>query len=307
MPHPIKQNHIIVTVFRIRLSVILTVALAVLGSSCLGSEGQTSLWEVESEHTTVYLLGSIHVLSEEDHPLPQSMEDAFNDAEAVVFELDIDSMGTDETQNIIMSKALCSQGETLQTMLSADTYDLVKTELNELAPGMISQLNFFEPWFVALAIDELKREELGFESEYSVDTYFFEKVKDSGKETIAFETVEFQIDLFDQLSAAHQEELLLDTMRELDTIESELTDLVDAWRDGDTSTLEGIVTEGSKDYPNVYANFVTDRNLTWLAQIEEFLDDGEKQYLIVVGAGHMVGPDGLVSLLQDKGYSVEQL
>ncbi|MDY6835902.1 MAG: TraB/GumN family protein [Chloroflexota bacterium] len=288
------------------LRIILAASLVLLGGSCLGSEAPTSLWEVKSEHTTIHLLGSIHVLSEEDHPLPESMENAFNDAESVVFELDFDKMESDATQNIIMSKALCTQGDTFQSMLSEDTYDFVKTELNELAPGMISQLNFFEPWFVALYISEIKREKLGFKSEYGVDNHFFEKAKDSGKETIAFETVEFQIDLYDQLSGAHQEELILNTMRELDLIEDDLETMIEAWRDGDTSTLEDVVTEGSEDYPNVHAKFVTDRNFMWLSQIEEFLED-EKQYLVVVGAGHMVGPDGLVALLQDKGYSVEQL
>jgi uncharacterized protein YbaP (TraB family) len=288
---------------------ILSLALILLCTSCQGDESggkaRTCLWKVESEGNIVNLLGSIHVPTQEDHPLPGSMEDAFDDADVLVFELDIDSAETDEAQDMVLLKATGDDANTLRSMLSEDAYDLTCQEAAELGID-IDRYGYFEPWFIALYVHQLKSEQLGFESEYGVDFHFYDKAKDVRKDIHALETVEYQIDILDQLSEADREMLLLEMFAELEVYEAQHQAIVDSWRDGDMDALEGMVIASFEGYPDMYDTLITGRNDNWLPQIEDFLAE-EDNYMVVVGAGHLIGPDGIVALLEAKGYSVEQL
>lgn len=287
----------------------IAVTAILFGSSCQCNqstvEQTTCLWKIDSEYNTVYLLGSIHILRQEDHPLPKLMEDAFYDADALVFEIDLASAKTMGAQYMMLSKATGDGPDTLQTMLTEDTYDIAAKEAAEIGLN-IEQLGVFEPWFVALYIDQLKYDQLGFKPEYGVDEYFYNRAQQAGKDLHALETLEYQIDLFDQLSWPDQEMLLLETFDEIDYYESISQTMVDSWRSGNTTALEEMILEPFEEYPHLYTKFISERNENWLPQIEGFLQEGD-DYLIIVGAGHLVGPNGLTTLLQNEGYSVEQV
>ena len=287
----------------------IAVTAILFGSSCQCSqptlERTTCLWKIDSEHNTVYLLGSIHVLRQEDHPLPKLMEDAYDDADALVFEIDSASAETAGAQYMMLSKATGDGPDTLRTMLTEDAYDIATEEVAELGLN-IEQLGVFETWFVALYIEVLKYEQLGFKPEYGVDEYFYNRAQQEGKDLHALETLEYQIDLFDQLSWPDQEMLLLETFDEIDYYESMSQTMVDSWRTGNTTTIEETALGPFEEYPHLYTKFVSERNENWLPQIEGFLEEGD-DYLVIVGAGHLVGPDGLVALLQSEGYSIEQV
>jgi uncharacterized protein YbaP (TraB family) len=284
-------------------------ALILSGTSCQCSqptlEQTTCLWKIDSEHNAVYLLGSIHILRQEDHPLPKLMEDAYDGADALVFEIDLDSAETVGAQYMILSKATGDGPNTLRSMLTEDAYDIVTREAAELGLS-INQLGVFEPWFVALYINQLKVEQLGFESKYGVDEYFYNKAQQAGKDLYALETLEYQVDCFDQLNWSDQEMLLLEMFAELAIYEADSEIMVDSWRTGNTTTLEEMVLGPFEEYPHLYTKFVSERNENWLPQIEGFLQESD-DYLVIVGAGHLVGPDGLITLLQNEGYSVEQV
>jgi len=284
-------------------------AVILSGTSCQCSqptdEQTTCLWRIDSEYNTVYLLGSIHILRQEDHPLPKLMEDAYDDADALVFEIDLDSAETMGAQYMMFSKARGDGPDTLQTMLTEDAYDIAAQEAAELGLS-IDQLGAFEPWFVAIYINQLKFEQLGFESEYGVDEYFYNRAQQDGKDLHALETLEYQIDCFDQLNWSDQEMLLLETFAELAIYEADSEIMVDSWRTGNITALEEMVLEPFEEYPHLYTKFLSERNENWLPRIEGFLRQDD-DYLVIVGAGHLVGPDGLVTLLQNEGYSIEQV
>lgn len=297
------------TLVRVISALTLALIVVLLSTSCQSNESTdqqtTFLWQVQSEHNTVYLLGSVHVLSQGDHPLPEAMEDVFDDVDALVFEIDLDSAETDEAQGLVLSRAIGSDPNALQTTLSSDAYDQVVQATSELGLD-IRQLGRFEPWFVAMCIHQLKMEQLGFESEYGVDEHFYNKAQQAGKDILALETLEYQIDLFDQLSAADQEMLLLEMFSEVQVYEAEFESMIDAWKRGDAETLEDMMLASFEDYPELYTKLVTERNDNWLPQIEGFLEEND-DYLVIVGALHLVGADGLIALLQTEGYSVEQM
>ena len=99
--------------------------------------------------------------------------------------------------------------------------------------------------------------------------------------------------------------MLRQSMNEMDHLERNVTEIVRAWKSGDVGALEKHLLAGMRDYPEIHRKVIDDRNLRWLPQIESLLSRGENP-LIIVGAGHLVGKNGVIQLLKGRGYRVEQ-
>jgi len=267
--------------------------------------GNVCIWKIESDSNSVYLMGSIHFLQENDYPLPRQFYTTFKDAENVVFELNYDSTQTPAFQQTTLLKAFCPEGETFQTMVSDSTYDITRKTLLEFGTPL-AQLQQFEPWFVAITMLSLKLQQYGFDSKCGVDQYFLNKSKEEGKTILAFETPEYQMELLESLGGENQEDFLLKTIDELDEMETSFTDLVDAWKLADLQKLDDLINAGFEEYPELKQSLLLDRNYAWLDEIIDFTNDNE-DYVIIVGSGHLAGDEGLVSLLRNKGYHVEQV
>ena len=263
-----------------------------------------TLWEVTTDHNTVYLLGSLHLLKSTNYPLADAIEDAFDDSEVVVFELDLDEANNPAIQLAMLNKGSLPEGVTLQETLNAETYALAAKKANELGTD-IALLQGFEPWMFALTLASLKLVALGFDSAQGVDRYFFTKARQIGKPVIGLETMEFQINLFDRLSSADQEAIVHQTLLDLDILEQEMDSIVTAWEHGDVAELDDVLLKSFKEYPTIYRKFIVQRNKKWMKKIRPFFKKTD-DYMIIVGAGHMVGDEGLVALLKKKGYRVEQ-
>ena len=268
------------------------------------AESKQFLWEIKTPQNQVYLLGSIHVLSEADYPLPPMMETAFEEAENVVFELDINELESLETQSIILEKATPTGGQTLRDLIQPETYQIVESTMANLGFPIQIFANF-EPWFVSVSLVALQLQRLGFDPQYGVDRYFFEKAIAADKPILTLETVEEQLNIFDELPLEEQDKLLRQTLEEIDILEISFQDMLSAWKSGDTETLATLILEGFQDYPVLEEKIFHDRNQKWMGKIDTFLEDDE-DYLIIVGAGHLVGEDGLIEMLRDRGYVVEQ-
>ncbi|MGC9525459.1 MAG: TraB/GumN family protein [Limnospira sp.] len=268
------------------------------------AESKQFLWEVETPQNRVYLLGSIHVLSQNDYPLPPMMETAFEEAENVVFELDLNELESLETQALMLEKATPPGGQTLRDLIQPETYQVVENTMANLG-FPIQVFRNFEPWFVSVSLVALQLQRLGFDPQYGVDRYFFEKAIATQTQILTLETVEEQLSLFDELPPEEQDKLLRQTLEEIDLLETSFQDMLIAWKTGDTQTLANLILTGFQDYPVLAEKIFRDRNQKWMAKIDGFLGDDE-DYLIVVGAGHLVGEEGLVAMLRDRGYSVEQ-
>ncbi len=263
------------------------------------------LWSVKSDKGTVYLLGSLHLLKADAYPLDKNIEAAYKDSKRVVFEADIDNVATPAFQARMLSLGLYPEGQTLSQNISKETYALLEKRLAEVGLT-IEQVGRFKPWMCALTVTALKLKRLGFDPEYGIDKYFFEKAKEDGKEKFFLENLDFQIALFSELGSVEAEALLRQTLKDLEVIETMLPDIVSAWQTGDAARFEADVLTSFKDYPQIYDRFLAQRNRAWAGFIEQLLAQGGTT-LVVVGAGHVVGPENLVQLLKDKKYTIEQI
>ena len=267
--------------------------------------GPLPLWKVEGAKSTVYLLGSIHFLKADHYPLAAPIESAYSNAEVAVFETDLEKMESPETMMKMMSRSQLPEGETMRGVLPMDVYTnfLSHAAAAGLPPMMFDQL---VPSMAAATVVAMEVQKLGFDPEYGVDNHFFTLAKRDSKEIVPLETVDFQIDLITDFSKDEAALLVKSMLDEFDSVKDEIRALVAAWESGDADKLEKYLNEVDRQSPKIFKRLVTDRNERWVPEIEK-LTLGDKQAIVIVGAGHLVGPDGVVSLLKKNGLKVTQL
>ena len=146
---------------------------------------------------------------------------------------------------------------------------------------------------------------LDFEGKFGVDHHFYWKAKAAGKHILGLESIEYQMNVLDNIILKSQKVMAGKNREHAKRATQRLNRLVEAWHRGDEVTLGNMIAE-EKATPEVYQAVYQDRNVKWLPQIESFLGQ-EENYLVIVGVGHLVGDDGLVKLLADKGHTVRRM
>jgi uncharacterized protein len=261
------------------------------------------LWKIQSGSRVLYLAGSVHALAGDVYPLNPAFERAFQAADTLVEEIDLQQADVLTLGPMLLSKGVYQDGRTFDKVVSKETMTLVARKLPAgLGAEMLQPM---KPWMVMLMLTAMQVEQAGLDTNLGLDKYFFDKARASGKTVIGLETAESQIDRFDLMPEPLQEQLLRSTLEDLDAQSKELTTIVAAWQRGDAPSLEKTLLSGFKKYPAAYQSLIVERNTNWMPQIEKCLQRATP-CLVVVGAAHLVGSDGLLAMLQRKGYQVEQ-
>ncbi len=265
------------------------------------------LWKIEAGGGRVYLLGSIHVLSESLYPLPEVMEDAFRGSDALVVELDPteDSAGV---QQMLLAEATYTDGTTLADHVKPDDFAAFKQGLKDFNFD-VSQFQSFKPWFVSLLVTVAVVQQMGFDPAYGIDMHFLEQAKQSGKPIITLETTETQVKALASLSDLDQGLLLRYTVEDLGLLQDTFSQMIQLWRSGDAEGLQALFSEPTKERPEfdkIEKVIIDDRNNDMAAKIDGFLRGG-KRCFVVVGSAHLTGEKGIVSLLRKRGYAPQQL
>lgn len=291
-----------------RLNLIL-VTLLVATAIRIDARAETAknncLWKVSSKQNTVYLLGSIHLLREDAYPLNKNIEKAYQEAQTLVLEIDLDEASSSEVQSLMLTKGIFPAGHSLEENLSKQTFELVKKKSEELGLD-IQQVNRLRPWLVTITLAAMQLEQLGYDPKYGVDKHFFDKAKKDRKETLSLESIDYQVNLLESMSSGNQEAALLETLKELDLFKKEFDEIVKAWSGGEIEKLDELLLESFKGYPELFDQMILQRNKNWAPKIEGFLNQNGN-VLIIVGAAHLVGKNGVIELLRQKGYVIEQL
>ena len=263
-----------------------------------------SLWELHGQHNTVYLLGSIHVLRPADYPLAPAVLHAYADAKSLLMEIDLGGVDSGEVQAEMLSSALLPEGKTLQQVLGSRRYSHAETLAREVGVELAT-FDQFAPWFAAEAISQLQLMQLGFQAQSGIEMYFLDRARSDGKSIAGLETVHDQIALFEALSWDAQAEYLVSSLEQAHELPKEVDDMVHAWQRGDTAWFDSqLKSELGRD-PSLYQSLLVARNRKWLPKIEALLNQ-DRNYLVIVGAGHLVGRDGVVDLLKKHGVAVAQ-
>jgi uncharacterized protein len=261
-----------------------------------------SLWQVQGKHNTVYLLGSMHLLRANE-PMPAIIDDAYRDAETLIMEVDMDDLDPLAGQQTTMQLGLLPEGQTLSEQLTPDATAKLTAYTKRL--GIPAEmLNQFRPWLAAITLSQLHMMKLGLDPQSGIEQRMVVKASADHKEILGLETMEEQLGMLAGLSPKMQNEFLLQTLDEADQVETELDKMIAAWRTGDTVALEKFLLD-MRDTPEIYRALLVDRNRRWMTRLSDILNE-RQDYLVIVGAMHLVGDDGVVKLLERRGFKVVQ-
>jgi uncharacterized protein YbaP (TraB family) len=259
---------------------------------------------VRSGSGVSYLLGSIHLLKKEFYPLDARIEEAFERSNVLAVETDVGPREKAKLEKFILENALYPDGDSLEKHVSRETYDLVRGKL----PAMgIARADRMRPWALALTATTIEYIKMGLGPEYGIDRYFLEKAEGK-KKVVELESYDTVVRLLQGLPDGIQELFLFYTLIDLETAGEEADHIISRWRTGDAKGMEAVVYRSRDEYPKlrpVYEILVSRRNRTMTEKIEGYLKEG-KTFFIVVGAAHLVGKDGILERLREKGYAVEQ-
>jgi uncharacterized protein YbaP (TraB family) len=287
------------------IALVLTIVSTASPFAQTQSRGAKSfLWKVQSGPRVMYLAGSVHALSADVYPLNPAFEQAFAASDTLVEEISLEQSDIFSLAPMLLSKAMYQDGRTFDKVVSKETVDQVAAFLKGM-PGGIALVRPMKPWMVMMMLSAIQVQQAGLNPALGLDQHFFDKATKAGKAVVALETAEYQIDRFDTMPESLQEQLLRSTLDELNMQSKELDSTVAAWQRGDAAAIERGVLTSFKKYPAAYQSLIVERNNNWMPQLEKCLAR-TTPCMVVVGAAHLVGPDGLLALLQRKGYRVEQ-
>ena len=195
--------------------------------------------------------------------------------------------------------------KTLGDIVGKQRYQRVEQEGNRLGIP-VEALERLEPWLAAMTLAQLQYMKLGFDPEQGVEKQLERKAQADHKEITGLETLDEQLGLLANLSTDDQAKFLDLTLEEMHEMEGETDTLLSAWRAGNAQKLASLLSDEYKVAPVLYRTLVADRNKRWMPQIEKLLK-GDKDYLVIVGALHLVGNGGLLELTKARGYDAKQL
>jgi len=280
------------------------IALLLLWPAAVFADG-VPLWVVEGDAGAVYVLGSVHLLKSSDYPLPEAVIRAYEEADELFMELDLDDLDVGAVTGEMLALGASGDGPKARDVLGEDGW--ARARKDGLAYGLdLEILGDAEPWLVALMVYNLALAQAGYDPALGVDQHLAQRAVGDGKPIEGLESLAEQLALFDGLAPDVQRQMLEQTLDELEGLAGEAQTLVDAWRTGNLAALERAFTQDFADYPDLERRIVTDRNRSWLEAIEARLALPGTA-LVVVGALHTVGPEGLPALLEARGYRVDRL
>ncbi|MGA0706872.1 MAG: TraB/GumN family protein [Steroidobacteraceae bacterium] len=233
------------------------------------------LWRLQGANNAVYLFGSMHLLRPGDFRVEGALASAYQDAETLLLEVDTNGLTQASAESITLQRALDEKGRA-------------------------------EPWFEALNVTTASLNQVGFTVESGVEAQLQRLARADGKRLGGLETLDEQLATLDSLSPEVQQELLQKSLEDAHRPLPELEAFVAAWKAGNDAYLTEQLNEEFVEHPEVYRALIVERNQRWARRIVELLEEHD-DYLVVVGALHLVGEDSLQSLLEADGYRTEGL
>jgi len=262
------------------------------------------LWEVETPTNKVFLLGSLHLLKSDAYPLATEINAAYSVSPKVVFETDMGAMQDPAVLTRMLNMGQYPEGQTLLQNISGDMRIALQKRMADLGLPM-EQFVGFKPWFIAVTLTTLELHRLGFSPLNGIDAHYYGRARSDDKEIGFLEPIDYQLDLLGNMSADDQKAFLGQTLKDLEIAAEMAEDMVRYWQNGQAGKLYSLLFKSFEDYPEMEDRLLLQRNKGWVKKIEPMLAEPENIF-IVVGAGHLVGPQSVVAFLKQKGYKVRQ-
>ena len=285
--------------------VVLVVCLAAgavqMGAQTVAARG--FMWKVERAGRVGYLAGSLHMLTPDAYPLPASMTRAFDSSDTLMEEADLDELTSPAFAATVLSRALYLDGRTLQDEVSPETFRFIRERAGR-AGLPLEALQRMKPWMVAVTLQGLELSAGGFDPALGVDRFFFDRAKRTNVTVLPLEAAIDQIAYLERLGPSLQDTLVKEQVENAAAEVTTVKQMAAAWRSGDAVALEALALGDLKDAPAIYQALIVERNRNWLPKVRSCFET--RRCFVVVGAAHLLGPDGLLAALRGQGYTVTQ-
>ena len=265
---------------------------------------ETSLWRVSKGQQLMFIGGTVHVLSADDYPLPEAYDRAYAQADVLVFETDMQAINSAQFQQQMLQRLTYADGQTLKGALQDATYEALAA-YGESRGLPMTLLDRFRPAMVSLVIVMTELQRLGIDGT-GVDDHYYQRARRDGKPTRQLESAQAQLDYIAGMGRGQEDALILNSLRDAEHVSEMMREIKAAWRSGDQAQLARVGLEPMRaDYPQLFQNLLVKRNNAWLSRLEQMLKAPDTK-LVLVGALHLVGDEGVLAQLRERGYTITQ-
>jgi uncharacterized protein YbaP (TraB family) len=285
----------------IRHAAVAGLLLCALMDASAEAAGAPFLWQVQGPKATHFLVGSIHLQPHNSSKLPESIIEAYHQSQGVVFETDIDALHSRSTQIAFAKKGKATSGG-LQREVGDELYHQTQKGLRTMGLPA-NYCDQIRAWRCAISIEIYQWQQEGFDNSVGVDECIYAAASHDARQMRWLETPQQQIAIFTDMPDAMARDFLASSIdSSADQLDSPRA-LYRAWRENEVTALVALGADMHRRYPAIYDRLLTTRNRAWTPHLVELLGESSSQ-LIVVGAEHLVGPEGIVEILKAKGYIV---
>lgn len=271
------------------------------------SGGKCMMWKVSSDTATVYLVGSIHLASQDMYPLPREMEEAFAKSKVLVVEVNMNKIDQAKMRQSIMESGMYQDGQTLSAKLSKESARILDDFCASVgAPART--FDKFKPWVANMTIEVLAIQKLGLDPKLGIDMHFLGLAEKNNIKIEELESADSQLKLLSGFDPDLQLKALTALLDDLKDMKKEIGDLKDAWAAGDAKQVADLLGKSARQHPELkeYQKLIfDDRNVLMVEKVETYLK-GSQTVFVIAGCGHMVGDKGIVKILQDHHFTVDQ-
>lgn len=267
-----------------------------------GPGNNTLLWRITGRNLEKpsYLFGTMHMICANDIELSDSLRNAIKNSDKVYLELDMDDM----FQMLgAMSHMTMRDDTTLADLLSRDEYKKVKDYFEDHSGLMpFAMLEKFKPLLIESMVME---QSAGCENMIVMEQLVMQEAKEHGKEIKGLETMDYQLSIFDSIPYQLQARQLVKMVENADkkTDEDDMKMLTDAYRMQELDKMDELTKKEDMGMQNFTDMLLYNRNANWAKKLEGLM--AKNSLVVAVGAGHLPGDKGVISLLRKAGYKVE--
>jgi uncharacterized protein len=243
-----------------------------------------------------YLFGTFHILCKEDFSMSRSFLDKISETEQLALELDMD----DPQLMMKTYKGMAMQGDsTMKMLLSPEKYQFVAKTMKDSMQINLRAVEKVKPYMVyAMVMPKLLACDV-----LSIENELVKVFSNQNKETVGLEEVSDQLAVFDLIPYKDQANELAEGLEYLPLARKELRESVELYKLGNYEEILKLSSKKEGVMVKYESELLTNRNKNWIPKIIKMAT--EKPTFFAVGAGHLVGNEGLISLLKQKGYEVE--
>lgn len=258
------------------------------------------LWEYRTGASTVYLAGSIHVMKPSLFPLPAQFDAAFTHANRLAVEVNTNGLSPDTLREAFRRYALLPEGQSVGTVLRPETLASVNAHL-QAQTATLASVATLKPAMLATQLAVARLSALGYLPEYGLEQHFMGAAGD--RPILELETLDEQLAVLTSPPMPVQDQMLAETLEQMDTIEPVISAMIVAWLAGDDREFRRLFDLQSGDSPEIQAfmrRLLEDRNVGMADKVAGYLTVPGTTY-VLVGAAHVTGPEGIVALLDARG------